>query len=253
MRRTLTILLAMMPMLGTAGPVLEFRNDLAFKSSAVNSFAAQTYQKRISALQADGKLDRNPALLARLRHLIDRLKPAAAYERPAAVALQWEIHVCSDCNENASAMAGGKILVGEDFITQSNLTDDELAYLLAHEMGHVLAEHTREFATTARYFVGMGLKRDYSDIQHEIDESLSLMLRLEPLYKQQEMEADYIALILGARARFRPEAMISLLHKLDTGGKSMFDVHPGSAMRIRHAETVLPAAHRLYDLGIPAH
>ena len=150
-------------------------------------------------------------------------------------------------------MAGGKLLVSEEFIAQIKPTDGELAYLLAHEMGHVLAEHTREFATSARYFVGMGLKRDYSDIQHEIDESFSLQLRMAPLYKQQEMEADYIGFILGAHAKFEPHAMLSLLHKLNMDGASILDAHPSTQQRLKQARAMLPAALRLYERGIPGH
>jgi len=246
------VVVFLVPSLAGAQPILEFRNDLAFKSADVNSFAAQTYRKRLHELAAANKLDRNPDLLKRLHTLIDRLLPSAEYERPSAAKLPWEIHVCRDCNENASAMAGGKMLVSEEFITQINLSDDELGYLLAHEMGHVLAEHTRESATSARYFVGMGLKRDYPDIQHEMDESFSLMLRMAPFYQQQEMGADYIGYILGARAGFEPHAMLSLLRKLDNGGKAMFDVHPDSQRRLQHAETILPAGLRLYQQGNPA-
>ena len=251
MKRLLTVFLIIVPALAEAQPVLDFRNDLAFQATAVNSFAAHVYRQRLRKLQADDKLDRNPILLKRLRGIIERLRPAATYERPAAANVQWEVHVCRKCYENASAMAGGKLLVGEEFIKDINPSDDELAYLLAHEMGHVLAEHTREFATTARYFVGMGLTRDYQDIQHEIDESFSLQLRMAPLYRQQELEADFIGFILGARAGFKPLAMLSLLRKLNSDGVSMLDAHPSTKQRLQQAQDTLPAAQRLYARGLP--
>lgn len=247
MKHWITVVILLVPVLVGAEPILEFRNDLAFQATSVNSFATQAYRKRLQKLSVANELDRNPALLQRLHTLINRLLPAAEYERPSASKLGWEVHVCRDCYENASAMAGGKILVSEDFIAQLNPSDDELGYLLAHEMGHVLAQHTREFATTARFFVGMGLKRDYPDIQQEIDESFSLMIRMAPLYQEQEMGADYIGFILGARSGFKPLAMLSLLHKLDTGSKSMLDTHPDSHRRFLHASSILPAAMRLYQ------
>jgi predicted Zn-dependent protease len=252
MKRWLAVFLISAPVAAGAQPVLDFRNDLAFHATTVNAFATRIYGERLRKLRADGKLDLDPVLLKRLRDIIERLRPAAEYERPAVAAMHWEIHACRRCDENASAMAGGKLLVGEEFIKEIQPTDDELAYLLAHEMGHVIAEHTRECATTARYFVGMGLKRDYQDIQHEIDESISLQLRLAPLYKQQEMEADYVGFILGARAGFKPSAMLSLLRKLNAGGPSMLDAHPSTRQRLEQAQAVLPAAQRLYARGIPA-
>jgi predicted Zn-dependent protease len=238
------------PGLAVAQPVLDFRNDLAFQATAVNAFAAQVYRQRLGKLIANDKLNRNEALLERVRSLVERLRPAAEYERPAAAKIAWEVNICRECNENASAMAGGKLLVGEEFINELNPTDDELAYLLAHEMGHVIAEHTREFATSARYFVGLGMKRDYPDIQHEIDESFSLQMRMAPLYKQQEMEADYIGFFLGARAGFTPKAMLSLLRKLDTDGPTMLDAHPTTRERLRQAQSMLPATQRLYSRNL---
>ena len=48
----------------------------------------------------------------------------------------------------------------------------------------MLAEHTREFATTARFFVGNGRNREYGDIQNELDESFVVNLRMAPVYAQ---------------------------------------------------------------------
>ena len=251
MVRWMVILSLAVPVVAGAQPLLEFRNDLAFQATTVDTFAAHVYRDRIAHLAAAGDLDADRALLERIRGLVERLRPAAEYERPAVARLAWEVHVCRRCDENASAMAGGKLLVGEEFIAGIKPSDDELAYLLAHEMGHVLAEHTRESATTARYFVGMGLKRDYADIQHELDESLGLQLRLAPLYRQQDLEADYIGFILGARAGFAPRAMLSLLRKLNSDAPSLLDEHPTAAERLQQAEAMLPAAQRLYGWGMP--
>jgi predicted Zn-dependent protease len=126
------------------------------------------------------------------------------------------------------------------------LSDDELAYLLAHEMGHVLAQHTREFMSVARYFVDNGLHRGYSDIRNELSWSFPAMLRMRPVYVQQELEADYIGFVLGAEAGFRPEAMLSLLSKLGNGGESVVVTHPTEAQRLRQARAMLESARRLY-------
>ena len=71
--------------------------------------------ERVGALRADGNLDANGALLERIRRIVARLRPAAEYEHPAAAALRWEIHLCRRCDENAGAMAGGKLLLGYFF------------------------------------------------------------------------------------------------------------------------------------------
>jgi len=234
-----------LPGLAAAQQVLEFRKDLAFSSAEVNALAARSFGARLRTLALAGKLDPDPVLKDRVQRIFPRLLRAAIYERPAAASLQWEIHSCTHCDENASAMAGGKLLLSADMVRRLALSDDELAYLLAHEMAHVLAEHTREFATTARYFVDNGLARDYADIQQELAQSFSVMIRMRPVYVEQELEADYIGFILGAHAGFEPNAMLSLLDKLHGSGDTMLATHPSDAARMRQARAMLETARRL--------
>ena len=245
MKRFLAAVLLIAPALAGAQPVLDFRSDLAFTSGEIDALAAQEYAARLAPLVRSGRLDRDPSVQARLSRILTRLYDAAAYERPSSVRLAWEIHTCTACDESASAMAGGKLLVSTDFIAGNALTDDELAYLLAHEMGHVLAEHTREFSTIARFFLGNGLSRGYDDIHQELAENLPVILRMGPDNVQQELEADYIGFVLGARAGFAPEAMLTLLQKLQTGERPLFGTHPGDVQRAAHARAMLDMGRRL--------
>jgi len=239
------VVLLAVPWPAGAQRLLEFRNDLAFSATEINATGARAFGARLRSLARSRKLDPDPVLAERLRRIFPRLLRAAFYERPAAANLPWEIHACGGCDENALAMPGGKVLVSADFVRGRSLTDDELAYLIAHEIGHVLAEHTREFATAARYFADNGLGRDYGDLQQELDESLPLALRMKALSVQQELEADYIGYILGARAGYAPEAMPSLLEKLRSGGTSLLGTHPPDDERERRARAMLESARRL--------
>ena len=245
MTRVLAAALLIAPALAGAQPVLEFRDDLAFSASEINALAAQEFAARLRELARAGQLDRDPETGSRLHRILRRLQDAAAYERPSAALLAWDIHTCSGCDESASAMAGGKLLVSADFVSERALTDDELAYLLAHEMAHVLAEHTREFSTIARFFLGNGLKRAYDDIHQELAEDLPVNLRMGPDYVQQELEADYIGFVLGARAGFAPDAMLSLLGKLRTGDRPLLGTHPTDAQRVAHVRAMLEMGRRL--------
>ena len=246
MKALLATILIALPGLAWGQRVLEFSHDFAFSSHEANTLAAHAYGARLRTLSLAGKLDHDRALKARLQRIVPRLLRAAFYERPAAAKLQWEIHSCTQCDENASAMAGGKLLVWADMVHRLRLSDDELAYLLAHEMGHVLAQHTREFMSVARYFVDNGLHRGYSDIRNELSWSFPAMLRMHPVYVQQELEADRIGFVLGAEAGFRPAAMISLLKKLGDGGQTVLATHPSEAQRVAQARSMLESAHRLY-------
>jgi predicted Zn-dependent protease len=246
LKALLAAILIVLPGPALGQQVLEFDHDFAFSAAEVNTLAARAYGARLRTLALAGKLDPDPALKARLQRIAPRLVRAAVYERPAAARLEWEIHACRECDENASAMAGGKLLISADMVRHLRLTDDELAYLLAHEMAHVLAQHTREFATVARYFVDNGLHRDYADIQNELSQSLPVMIRMQPIFVQQELEADYVGFVLGAQAGFRPAAMLSLLRKLGDGGQAVVATHPTEAQRLRQARDMLESCRRLY-------
>jgi len=225
--------------------LLEFPDDLAFSATEVNALAARAFGARLRTLAGSRQLDPDPALGERLKRIFPRLLRAAIYERPAAEGYAWEIHACRGCEEHALAMPGGKVLVSADFVRSRALTDGELAYLLAHEIGHVLAEHTRAFATAARYFADNGLARDYGDLQQELDKSLPLLLRMRSLSVQQELEADYIGFILGAHAGYAPESMLSLLEKLRSNSTPLVGTHPADDERLQRARAMLETARRL--------
>jgi Zn-dependent protease with chaperone function len=250
MRQWLGFLLAIASGAVLAQPVLDLQgpaNDLAFKREAVETFAARAYRARLAELSAHNQLDNDPALLARLRALIGRIGDAADIEDPASGPVNWELHTCRGCGESAAAMAGGKLLVGEEFLAAHHLSDDEAGFVLAHEAAHVLAQHTRELATVARYFVDNGLHREYWDIQRELDASFGAQLHLAFVAARQEEEADRIGFILGARAGFEPAAMMSLLAKLESSDAEGFGSHPGGKQRLKLAAAVLPAARAIKE------
>lgn len=233
-----------------AQPLIDVRKDLAFGVEAVESVSARSYARRLQQLADKDLLDRDAVLLVRLQDILARLRTAAAYELPESAAIRWQLHTCRRCHENAAAMAGGRLLFSEEFIAQLGLSDAELGYLVAHEMVHVLAEHTREYATTARFFVDNGLHREYWDIQRELDESFVVNLRMSHEFERQELDADYYGFILGARAGFNPGAMLSLLRKLGGDEPSMLSRHPGEQRRMQQARTMLESARRIYARGL---
>jgi len=228
-------------------PLLDFRRDLAFRPEAVESFAQRAYSQRLDQLRTGGRLDRDPALLASLADVLAPLREAAEAERPGSSGWNWQLHECGSCAENASAMAGGRLLFGEEFLASLALTRDELGFLVAHEMAHALAEHTREFATAARYFVDNGARRDYWDIQRELDDSFAVQYRMAFVAEEQELDADRIGFILGARAGFDPSAMLTLLGKLQGGSQpALLADHPSIERRLEQAAAMLPAARAVY-------
>ena len=70
------------------------------------------------------------ALLDRARRVMDRLK-AVAPERPYPI----EMHLFQDRSGNAFAAGGGLVLLNEGLFNAVK-SDDELAFVLAHELAH---------------------------------------------------------------------------------------------------------------------
>jgi len=243
--RWLAALLLAAPVAAAAQQLPALGADLAFRADFVESIAASAYRQRLAQLAEQSGLDLDRPLLERIRRAARRLLLAAERERTGAERLDWEFHLCRRCGENASAMAGGKLLFGEEFVAGLALSDDELGYLVAHEMAHVLCEHTREFATAGRYFISNGLRRDYEDVQAELDRSLPVQLSMAFLSSQQELEADRVGFTLGALAGFDPDAMMSLLRKLAGSEPGFASSHPSAERRLREAAQMLDAARRL--------
>lgn len=252
MRYLIAVVLLAVSGFAGAQRVLEFRDDLAFSAAEVNEAAARAFAVQLQSIARMGRLDSDPALNRRMRVILDRLLRAAIYERPAAARLDWAIHACTQCDLTATAMAGGKLLISADSVARLALTDDELAYMIAHEMAHVLAEHPREFATAARYFVDNGLARGYVDIDRELGQNLPVLLRMSVVSVQQELDADYIGFILGAHAGYAPEAMLGLLDKLRTDGPPLLGTHPSVSRRMEQARTMLDSARRLAAASVAA-
>lgn len=74
-----------------------------------------------------------------LQRLVQRvgMRMAELSERPG---LPWEFNVVDDNTPNAYALPGGKITITRGLITKFD-SEDQLAAVLGHEIGHVTARH----------------------------------------------------------------------------------------------------------------
>ncbi len=148
-------------------------------------------------------------------------------------------------------MGGGKLLVGTQFIKHYQLTDQELSVVLAHEIGHVIAEHIREQVSTAALFNDSvpAHARRVADVIEAMQSDISILLSLQPLSRLQEIEADDIGIELAARAGVPPSAVTSFYAKLvqSDGGQSIFDTHGPVAQRVKFADSMAEYARPVYE------
>lgn len=118
----------------------------------------------------------------------------------------WRVIVFSYPNVGWPVMAllGNRILVSKDFIDDSN--DDELGFVFAHEMGHVVLGHLPQRYAALIADAGGDVTRWTQVVRYASQEW--------PLYRREEFEADRYGFVLAAKAGFDASAgaHTALLH-----------------------------------------
>ena len=238
------------------------RRQLLIVSSAdMDKAAAAQYQRVLKEQSTKGNVNQDPHQTERVRGIAARLIPQTAIFRKDALSWKWEVNVLTSSEVNAWCMPGGKIAVYTGIIEKLQMTDDEIAAVMGHEMSHALREHSRERASQeAATSVGSTLVGIVADIFLPGSGSLGsavagtagqLAYNL-PYSRIQETEADRMGVELAARAGYDPRAAIALwqkMAKLSSGGAppQILSTHPSNETRIKDltefAQKVLP----LYD------
>jgi predicted Zn-dependent protease len=218
----------------------------------MNRGAADAYAKVLAEARAKGALNRNPAQVARVRSVAQRLIPPTATFRPDAPKWQWEVNVISTSELNAWVMPGGKIAFYTGLIEKLQLSDAEIAAVMGHEISHALREHGRERASRA---VTQGLTLGVIGAIVGVPQSgvdlaqLALEVTLNlPNSRTQEVEADRMGVELAARAGYDPRAAVTLwqkMGKVEQGAPPKWlSTHPPREDRLRdlteYAQKVMP-------------
>ena len=235
-------------------PVTGRTQPMSFSRAAVQAVAAQAYQLELSRFSAQDALDTDSLILNRVRRISAPIIAQAILFKPAAANWQWEVHVTSDPQISAYSRAGGKLLVSSYFINFHQLNDGELAVVLAHEVAHVIAEHVREQISTAATLnpPPPNLIRTVEDVIDSMEADITVFMRLQPLSRLQEMEADDIGIELAARAGNAPEYITSFYDKLTKtdSGQSLFDTHGSPQQRAKFVHGLADYAQVLYEEGL---
>jgi predicted Zn-dependent protease len=238
---------------GTVG--VDRKQSMILSSAEVNRAAEQSYQQTMQDAARKGTLNRNPAQVQRVRAVAGRLIPATRAFRADAPGWKWEVNVITSNDINAWCMPGGKIAVYTGIIDKLNLSDDELAAIIGHEIAHALREHGRERASQQAAQnavlgiggallgigdIGTGLAQIVADVTYGLPNS-----------REFEREADRMGVELAARAGYDPRAAITLWQKMAQvggGGPPQFlSTHPSSSSRIQDLQAYSAQVMPLYN------
>lgn len=184
---------------------------------------------------------------------------ADAITREVDAKKQWEVTVFKDDKTvNAFALPGGKIGVYTGLLKVAK-TPDQLAAVLGHEVGHVIANHSNArvsaaYATQAGLQLAQVLAGAASPQKQQLLGLLGVGAQvgiLLPYGRAQESEADILGLDYMAKAGFDPRQSVTLWRNMSkAGGKqppAFLSTHPSHKTRIRDLQARMPQALELYE------
>src|SRR5689334_16030010 len=116
---------------------------LLLPASTVERSAGQQYSQLMRAAAQKGALNTDKAQTERLRNIARALIPHSTRFNKDAEKWRWEVNLISSKSVNAFCMPGGKIAFFTGILDSLQLTDDEIAVVMGHEIGHALLEHGR--------------------------------------------------------------------------------------------------------------
>jgi len=169
-----------------------------------------------------------------------------ASERPE---LQYKVTILNSAAINAFALPNGQLYLTRGLVALAN-DKSELASVLAHEMGHVIARHAdiREDQARQAALVSHVVSDVLSDPQVGALALAKSKLALASFSRAQEFEADGIGVGIAARAGYDPYGAVRFLNdmqrfaELKTGGDTdpratdFLATHPATPERVQNAQ-----------------
>ena len=171
----------------------------------------------------------------------------------------WDVQGFEEDSANAFALPGGKIGVHTGLLKVAK-NQDQLATVMAHEVAHVLANHSNERVSQS-YLASAGMQLaqvaagDPTPAKQQLFGLLGIGAQvgiLLPFGRTQESEADLYGLDLMARAGFDPRASVALWQNMakESGGNQppeFLSTHPSHDTRIRDLNGRIPKAMPEYE------
>ena len=232
--------------------------DMAGADSAtLNAQSAQSFAQLTQEARAKNQLDTSSSTYQRINTVFQRLKPYADQLNQTGQRFDWKLAVLKSDTVNAYVAPGGKVVFYTGIVNKLNLTNDEIAAVMGHEMTHALEEHSKSkigAQALTNLAIGIGTSYAGANIGEAGNAAISLGSQIGiglPYSRNLESRADYGGLMLMAKAGYNPNAAITLwekMNRLDGAGKGSFlSTHPSNSQRIGDMRKNLPAALAVYN------
>jgi predicted Zn-dependent protease len=225
-------------------------------AARIEQAATMQYSQLMEKARAQRALaPENHPQLVRLRTMAQRLIAQSAKWNERARQWRWEVNLIGSKQINAFCMPGGKIAFFTGILNQLELTDDEAAMVMGHEIAHALREHARAriaksqgtgtLLSIGAQLLGLGQAGDLAA-------SVGTQLITLKFSRNDEIDADLVGLELAARAGFNPQASVSLWEKMGRaksgkGGPAFLSTHPTGPDRIARLRENVPLVKGLYQ------
>ena len=230
---------------------------MMISAAQIDRISASSFDQQAKAAQKKNILITSGPQYERLKTIANRLIPQTAVFRDDTRTWGWGLQLIDSPLVNATCAPGGRITFYTGIINKLNLTDDEIAAIMGHEIAHAVREHGREQVSQAlaqNVFSNVALATAGPGSAKSIDAANQIMqyVLVLPNSRQNEKEADAIGLEIAARGGYDPRAAITLWEKMskESKGKNppeFLSTHPSNENRIKELAALMPRVMPLYE------
>jgi Zn-dependent protease with chaperone function len=230
---------------------------MMISASQIDRISASSFEQQAKAAQKKNILITSGPQYERLKTIANRLIPQTAVFRDDTHSWNWGLQLIDSPMVNATCAPGGRITFYTGIINKLNLTDDEIAAIMGHEIAHAVREHGREQVSQAlaqNVITNVALATAGAGSVQSIDAANQIMqyVLVLPNSRQNEKEADAIGLEIAARGGYDPRAAITLWEKMskESKGKNppeFLSTHPSNENRIKELSALMPRVMPLYE------
>jgi len=216
----------------------------------VQEMGAETWQRIHSETPASGNQEYQQTADRVAGNLLE-----AAGANPG----EWEVVVFEGEQANAFALPGGQIGIYEGMFQVAE-NEAQLAAVIAHEIGHVEAEHSQERVNSevatqgAVQLISAALQVGNVGYANAIAGALGAGAQygvLLPYSRNQELEADRTGLRLMAEAGYDPREALEFWRRMEQQGgdrpPAFLSTHPAAGERIEQLQELMPEAEEAYE------